>query len=121
MNNNLPQIKQDGILERIKNWFKRLFKGEEIEVKEPLQDTIEEIDKQVEEIKKDTFRKNIQLESKDKILALQRKLKEKKIEISDLTNEELDEMIELYKKQIEEKNNKLRQYKAKILKNKREE
>ena len=70
MNNNLPQIKKERFFERIKNWFKRLFKGEEIEVKEPVQDAIQEIDRQVKEINKDTFRESIQIESKDKILAL---------------------------------------------------
>ena len=70
---------------------------------------------------KDTFRESLQVDSKDKILALQRKLKEKQIEISELTDEELDEMIELYKNQIKEKENKLKQYRNKMLKNKKEE
>lgn len=117
MNKNLPEIKREGIFERIGRWFRKLFKKEEVIIEEPVQTAMDEIDKQVEEIKKVSFRESIQVESKDKILALQRKLKEKQIEISDLTDEELDEMIELYKKQIGEKKNKLKQYRKKITNN----
>lgn len=119
MNNNLPDIKREGIFTRIKNWFKSLFGIGEI-AEEPVQEAIKEIDKEVEKIKKDTFRENLQVESKDKILSLQRKLKEKQIEISDLTDEELDEMIELYKGQIEEKKNKLKSYREKLIKNRKD-
>jgi len=118
MNNNLPEIKREGIFTRIKNWFKGLFGIGEI-VEEPVQEAIKEIDKEVGEIKKDTFKESLQVESKDKILALQRKLKEKQMEIADLTDEELDEMLELYKNQIKEKENKLRNYRNKIIKNKK--
>lgn len=118
MNTNLPEIKKEGIFTRIKNWFKSLFGIGEI-VEEPVQEAIKEIDKEVEEIKKDTFKESLQIESKDRILALKRKLKEKQIEISDLTDEELDEMIELYKGQIEEKKNKLRNYRMKLVSSKK--
>lgn len=116
MNNNLPEIIKEGIFTKIKNWFKSLFVIGEIEI-EPVQEAIKEIQKDVEEIKKNEFMESLKVESKTKILLLQRKLKEKRIEISDLTDEELDEMIELYKGQIEEKKNKLRSYRNKITKN----
>ena len=45
---------------------------------------------------------------------LKNSTKEKQIEISDLTDEELDEMIELYKKQIQYKKDKLKKYKNNI-------
>lgn len=114
MNSNLPQIRRDGIFTKIKNWFKNLFRKEKVIIEEPIHTTIQEIDKQVEEIKKNSFKENLQIESKDKILMLQRKLKEKQIEIADLTDEELDEMIELYRKQILEKKKQLEQYRNKI-------
>jgi len=112
MNNNLPEIKREGLFTKIKNWFKRVFNKEEI-----VEEAITEINHNVEEFKKEDFKKSIQIESKDKILALHRKLKEKQIEIADLTDEELDEMIELYKKKIKEKKDKLRQYRNQIKKN----
>ena len=113
MNNNLPQIKKEGIFVKIKNWFKTLFRGKEI-VEQSMRETIEEISTTVEEIKNDTFKDSIKVESKDRILFLQRQLKEKQIEMSDLTDEELDEMIELYETQIEEKENTLKKYKDKL-------
>lgn len=119
MNNNLPEIKKDGILVKFKNWFKRLFYKEDI-IEEPIQETIKGINNNIEEIKKNDFKDSIQAESKDRILVLQRKLKEKQIEIADLTDEELDEMIVLYKSQIEEKKDKLKQYRNKMMKNKKE-
>ena len=96
MNNNLPQIKKDGIFEKLRKWLNGLLGIEKISEEEHIQ----EKDKPLNE---NDFRKSIQVESKDAILALQRKLKENQIEISDLTDKELDEMIELYKKQIEER------------------
>lgn len=109
MNENLPMKRNESIFGKIKIWFIRLFKKEKT-----VEEAIKEIDTSVEQIKSNNFKEDIKVESKDKILALQRKLKEKQIEISELTDEELDEMIELYKKQIEEKKNKLKQYRNKI-------
>ena len=115
MNNNLPEIRKEGVFLKIKKWFKRLFNKEEI-----VEETINVIDKEIEGIKDTNFKENLQVESKNKILAIQRKLKEKQIEIADLTDKELDEMIELYKSQIEEKKSRLIQYRNKMIKNKNE-
>lgn len=109
MNTNLPEIKKDSIFIKFKKWFKRLFG-----IEETVQDAINDINSNVEEIKKTEFKQQLQAESKDSILALQRRLKEKQIEISELTDEELDEMIELYKNQINTKKEKLKKYKNKI-------
>lgn len=115
MNNNLPEIRKEGIFLKIKKWFKSLFNKEDI-----VEETINVIDKEIEGIKDTNFKENLQVESKNKILAIQRKLKEKQIEIADLTDKELDEMIELYKSQIEEKKSRLIQYRNKMIKNKNE-
>lgn len=103
MNNNLPEIRREGIFTKIKNWFKNLFEKNNLE-----KDLIQE---SIEEIKNANFKDSIKVESKERILFLQRKIKEKQMEIADLTDEELDEMIELYVDQIKEKKNILRQYK----------
>ena len=109
MNNNLPAIKKDGIFIKIKNWFLKLFK--KYENKEEY--FLEEKSYQFEN--KTDFIENIKIENNDRIFMLQRKIKEKQMEISDLTNQELDELIELYKDQIEEKKVKLKQYRMKIV------
>ena len=120
MNINLPQIKKEGAFTKIKNWFKGLFAREKV-TEQPVQEAIKEINNSVEEIKNDSFKASIKVESKDRILFLQRQLKEKQIEISDLTDEELDEMIELYEAQIEEKKEILKKYKEKLKNTKEEE
>ena len=107
MNNNLPQVKREGIFIKIKNWFFRFFKN--AESTEHFQ---EETLKQSEN-KKD-FIENLKVENKDRIFMIHRKIKEKQMQISDLTNQELYELIELYKEQIEEKKLKLKQYRTKI-------
>lgn len=109
MNTDLPQIKKEGVFFRIKNWFKKLFGMEEI-----IEESVQTINNDVQEIKKNNFKDSIQVESKDKLLYLQAELKANNIDISDLTDEELEDMIELYKMQIEEKKNKLKKYKNKI-------
>lgn len=101
-NRNLPMIRKDGIFYKIKEWFKKLFNKEEI---------IEEKAKENNEVEKITerlsFVDSIKVESKDVILALQRKLRNEEIKIEDLTDKELYEMVQLYRIQIEEKKNKV--------------
>lgn len=110
MNNNLPQLRKEGLLEKIKNYFLKIFrKKERFENQNP--DTVEN------EVSKNEFIENIKVENKDMILMLQRKIKEKQIEISDLTDEQLDEMLELYKSQIEEKKIKLKKYRTALFDN----
>lgn len=109
MNNNLPEIRRKGIFFKIKNWFKSLFN-----IQQNAQEIQEDENEIYKEINNYDFKKNLQEKSNDSIIILQRNLKEKQIEISELTDEELDKMILLYKKQIEEKKNKLRIYKEKF-------
>ena len=110
MNNNLPAIKREGIFIKIKNWFLRLFKKYE----RTDEYFLEESSRQLKN--KTDFVDNIKVENNGRIFILQRKIKEKQMEISDLTNQELDQLIELYKEQIEEKKMKLKQYRLKIVK-----
>lgn len=65
------------------------------------------------------FIKNIKVEDKSWIFALQKRLENKEIEISDLTDEQLQAMIELYEGRIEKKKNKLKEYRNIIMKNKK--
>lgn len=113
MNKNLPQVIQEGFFTKIKNWFNKFFKKQK-SIEYPIQKNFNELHNEIDEINNADFVQNIKVENKDNILLLQRKIKEKQIEISDLTDQELDEMIALYKGQIEEKKQKLKQYRTKI-------
>lgn len=104
MSNNLPMIRKKGIFYNIKEWFKKLFNKDET-----IEDPIEENNK-TEDMNKSVFVDSIKVKSKDTILSLQRKLENKEIEISSLTDQELDEMIKIYEKQIEERQNKIKNY-----------
>lgn len=113
MNKNLPVIKKEKIFTKIKKWFKELF-GISETYEESAQVTENQRNNKMEETKRNSFIEEIKVESKDTILALQRKIEEKEIEISDLTDKQLDEITELYKKQIEERKNKLKYYREKL-------
>lgn len=113
MKENLPQIIQEGFFIKIKNWFYNFFRRQK-NIEYPIKDNLDHIHNEMGEISKSNFVQNIKVENKDNILMLQRKIKEKQMEISDLTSQELDEMIELYKEQIKEKKVKLKQYRVKI-------
>lgn len=111
MNENLPQVIKENFFSKIKNWFLKIFKKQK-SINYPTQKILDNTD----ENSKENFIQSIKIESKDKSLMLQKKLKEKQIKISDLTDQELEEMIGLYKNQIEDKKIKLNQYK-KIIRN----
>lgn len=113
MNENLPKVIQEGFFTKIKNWVIKFFRKQK-SIENPINENLNELHKEIDEFNKEDFVQNIKVENKDNILLLQRKIKEKQIEISDLTDQELDEMIELYKGQIEEKKQKLKQYRLKI-------
>lgn len=108
MNTNLPQIRKENIFTRIKQWFKDIL-GMGVVIQEPTYKVINE--------EKKNFREEIKVKSKDLILALQRKINNYEMEISELSDTQLDEMIELYESQIEEKENKIRFYKERLMNN----
>ena len=109
MNGNLPQVIRENFFTKIKNWFFKVFRKPK-STNYPTPKILDNTD----ENNKENFIQSIKIESKDKILMLQKKLKENQTKISDLTDQELEEMIELYKNQIEDKKIKLKQYKIKI-------
>ena len=111
MSKDLPMIKKEGIFTKIKKWVKRLVGKEEIII-EPVQEITKD---DIEKIKEDSFREGLKVKSKDVILFLQKQLESKQIQISDLTEEQMDEMIELYETQIIE-NKKILERKDKIIK-----
>ena len=110
MNNNLPKTNEESLFTKVKNWFKKLFN-----INEPIQEKLKTEEVQVKidtsEMKKNKFAEELKVDTNDKILLLQHKLEMNDIEISDLSDEELDKMIELYKEQIQQKKEKLKKYK----------
>lgn len=108
-NENLPQVIKENILVRIKNWFKRfIFK------KEKTTEKVIEGDKNIK-LDKSNFIEELKVEDNTEILKIQNNLKLNKIKISDLTDTQLQKMIELYKMQIEKKEIKLKQYRKILL------
>lgn len=59
-----------------------------------------------------TFKSNLKIDKDLKIAKLEYKLKRKEITISDLSDEELNDMINFYKIKIEAKKNTLKSYRS---------
>lgn len=110
MSEILPKIRKEGIFEKIRNWFKSIFYKNSNIINEP------QINTNIKEKEGNIF-----IENNNKIFVLQKRLKEGMIEVSDLTDEELDQLIELYEKQIAEKKEKVKYYREKIMLAKKEE
>lgn len=112
MNRNVPMIKKERIFSKIKNWFKGLFSKEEIMI-EPVQEYTKS---DIEEIKEASFKEGLKIKSKDVILFLQKQFESNEIKLTDLTDEQLEEMLKLYEFQIKEKKELLKNYDQKIKK-----
>lgn len=98
MNKNLPMIRNENIFTKIKRWFRKLLGKDEVII-----ETVQEItENATNEEKEDRFRESLKVKSKDVILFLQKQLESNQIRISDLTDEQMDEMIELLTMQIKE-------------------
>lgn len=99
MNTNLPIKKKDNILVKIKKFFLRLFNKQEI--------YSEYANNQVLNSKMNnsskTFLEEIKVKDISKKFFLKRKLESKEMHIYELSDEELDEMIEFYENFIKEK------------------
>ena len=116
---NLPIIKKTSFFEKIKNTIKRLFGVQQEETKQT------EIQRVQEDVNKNNFREEIKFEEdleKKKLLEIQRKIEEGGMTIElatkltkDLTNEEKGNLLKLYKTQIDDLEESLKNYKKKIL------
>ncbi len=113
----LPTERKESIFDKIKNFFKNIFKGKNQEqeiVKEELTNSHEnnnhtiEIDaenyepnyKTIDDVE-GSFAESLKVEDKSYILFLQQKLKNNEIRVEDLSDQELDDMIALYKSQLQ--------------------
>lgn len=119
-NNSLIPIRES-IFSKIKNFFKNLFGQETIESYE-LENT-ENIIEDKQEIKNSIFAENIKVEETEeqKLLKLQRLIREKRISENDLSAEEKAKLRKLYNSQIEDLRNSILQKRNKIMKIKYEQ
>lgn len=104
-NKNLPVVKRKSIFSKIKNWLNSLFGKNESIIDENLV--------QKQQIQQNNFQAIIKFETPEAYI-LRQKIKSKEIKISELTDKQLDEVIELYEKIIEEKKQKLLNYRKLI-------
>ena len=119
-NNSLIPIKES-IFSKIKNFFKNLFGRQTIERYEL--NTSEEIIENKQEIRNSIFAQNIKVEETEeqKLLKLQRLIREKRISESDLSIEERTKLRKLYNSQIEDIRSSILQKRNKIIRIKYEQ
>lgn len=119
-NNSLIPI-NESILSKIKNFFKNLFGQPIIENYEL--DISKNISENKQEVKNSIFAENIKMEETEeqKLLKLQRLIREKRITESDLSVEEKDKLRKLYHSQMEDLRKSILQKRNKIIKIKYEQ
>jgi len=119
-NNSLMPINEN-IFSKIKNFFKNLFFRQTIESYEL--NTSEDIIENKQEIRNSIFAENIKVEETEeqKLLKLQRLIREKRISESDLSKEEKNKLRELYNSQIEDIRSSILQKRNKIMRIKYEQ
>lgn len=118
--NSLMPIKEN-IFDRIKNYFKNLFNRNTVEDYEI--ETSEDIIENQLQIKNSIFADNIKVEETEeqKLLKLQRLIREKRISEQDLTIEDRNKLRNLYNLQIQNLKRSILQKRNKIMKIKYEQ
>lgn len=112
-NNSLMIVKEQNIFQKIKNFFKRLFGKEENSFNTaPVQSTQENT---VPTNARTSFSETIRIveDEETKLLKLQKQYRSGQIKESDMSQEQIDSLCNLYDKQIErlEKSNEIRKQK----------
>ena len=100
---SLAVIKKESIFTKIKRFLQKMFQKEKQEV---IQEINYEGASKVED-SKDKFKENIKFDTKEELKKLQHLLKTKEMKISELTEKQKDNLIELYNEQIKMKKEKL--------------
>lgn len=105
----------ESIFSKIKSFFKKLFGQQEIEDYEL--DTSENIVEDKQEVKNLIFAENIKVEETEeqRLLKLQKLIREKRISENDLSVEEKDKLRKLYHSQIEDLRSSILQKRKKII------
>lgn len=118
--NSLMPVKEN-IFDKIKNYFKNLFNRNT--VKDYEIETSENILENQQQIKNSIFVENIKVEETEeqRLLKLQRLIREKRISEQDLSIDERDKLRNLYKSQIQNLKKSIMQKRNKIMKIKYEQ
>ena len=121
MSNNSLILVNESIFSKIKNFFKNLFGQQIIENYEL--NTSENIVENEQEVRNSIFAENIKVEETEeqKLLKLQRLIREKRISENDLSVEEKNKLKKLYNSQIEDLRNSIIQKRNKIMRIKYEQ
>ena len=105
MNNSLIPIKEKNIFEKIKNFFQRVFiKQPEYAIENNCNISNTNIETETLETQKSDFIDNIRIEETEeqKLLKIQKLIREKRISENDLSIEEKNKIRKLYNSQIED-------------------
>ena len=105
MNNSLIPIKEKNIFEKIKNFFQRvLIKQPEYAIENNCNISNTNIETETLETQKSDFIDNIRIEETEeqKLLKIQKLIREKRISENDLSIEEKNKLRKLYNSQIED-------------------
>ena len=105
MNNSLIPIKEKNIFEKIKNFFQRVFiKQPEYAIENNCNISNTNIETETLETQKSDFIDNIKIEKTEeqKLLKIQKLIREKRISENDLSIEEKNKLRKLYNSQIED-------------------
>lgn len=107
---SLKVINEVSIFNKIKSFFRRLFYR-----KLQISSKFEDNNTVLVSDKKEVFNESLKINIDTSLIDLQTQLKQGKIKIDDLSNEETDRLIKLYKQQINEKKVRLNEIKLKII------
>lgn len=121
MSNHSLMLVNENIFTKIKNYLKKLFKQQII--KDCKIENTDNILENQEEIKDSIFVQSIKIEETEeqKLLQLQKLIREKKITENDLSEEEKNKLRKLYNSQIEDLRKSILQKRNKIMKIKYEQ
>lgn len=106
---NLPQIFRENIFTKIVKWLKKIIN------KKVKNNVVLPQNNIINNTTKEDFISNIRVE--ETIKMKQKKIKDNQINISELSDKELKQMIELYKSQIKRKKTELKKHRKMIFNN----
>lgn len=112
MNTNLPQTTQRGFINKIKAWLMKLKVSKNIKTNSNEEIIIENNDIKIQP--KQDFLEAIKKQTNIACQNIQEKLRNGEIKAADLSDEEYEELIELYENRIRELTNKVEANKEKI-------
>ena len=109
---SLQVINENSFIYKIRSFFRKLFFNRKA-IQAENQENIASVEDNIET--RNEFIKYIKIETNEELLDIQKQLEKGKITIEELTEKQKSDLIELYKKQIEVKKDKLNNLKKRII------